>query len=62
MKQVEAFNRLGCKPLVISKSGVERLLTSYQNQLYDKELVDRVKSTLVTRLRQTEGVSFTWAR
>lgn len=62
MKQVEAFNKLGCPPLVISKSGVERLLTTYQNQLYDKELVDRVKSTLVTRLRQTEGVSFTWAR
>lgn len=57
-KQLSALLNLGCKPLLINKVRLEYILDWYTNDLYPKEVLDRVKAVLLNRLRYYEGSAF----
>lgn len=48
--QLSALLSLGCKPLMVSRLGVETLLSEYYNPLYTEEMNTRIKSVLSNRL------------
>ena len=49
-KQVDACIRLGAKPLQIYKKGLDLLMISYHNPLYDDKMNNLVKAVLSDRL------------
>lgn len=49
-KQVEACVRLGAKPLLIDKKGLDQLMIYYHNHLYDDNMNNIIKAVLSDRL------------
>lgn len=49
-KQVEACIRLGAKPLLIDKKGLDQLMIYYHNHLYDDNMNNIIKAVLSDRL------------
>lgn len=49
-KQVEACIRLGAKPLLIDKRGLDQLMIYYHNHLYDDNMNNIIKAVLSDRL------------
>lgn len=60
-KQLDAVLKLGCKPLIVSKSRVNYLLSNYSNNLYPDEVVKRIKEVLINRLNYYEGRAFIYS-
>lgn len=61
-KQVEAFRALGIQPIKVNKIYAEKLVTSENNTLYSDKFYKRAMSTLLTRLREQQGVAFEWQK
>lgn len=57
-KQVDALQRLGCKPLYIDYNKLIWLLNNYHNILYSDEMNIRIKSVVTNRLQYYNGKSF----
>lgn len=54
-KQVDACIRLGAKPLLINKTGLDYLLTNYHNNLYSDEQNLLIKNVLKNKLQYYYG-------
>lgn len=54
-KQVDACIRLGAKPLLINKTGLDYLLINYHNNLYSDEQNLLIKNVLKNKLQYYYG-------
>lgn len=60
MKQVEAFRKLGVRPIKIRKNIVRSMLSGTNTTVYNDEFYKRSMDTLYYQLKALQGVSFEW--